>query len=112
MTFVKYYESLGVRLGGMKLKSWKARLELWDRRERLGEEKEDKKKGPKNGDISYHGGSFDTEDFFEAAVARSYRDGGKKIKAREPSADDKEIDELMDQLHDTVQGFSPGRINA
>ncbi len=32
------------------------------------------KKGPKNGDISYFGGSFDTEDFFEAAVARSYGD--------------------------------------
>ena len=34
------------------------------------------KKGPKNGDISYFGGSFDTEDFFEAALKRSY--GGKK----------------------------------
>ncbi len=36
------------------------------------------KKGPKNGDVSYFGGSFDTDDFFEAAIARSY--GDKKGK--------------------------------
>ena len=38
------------------------------------------KKGPKNGDISYFGGSFDTDDFFEAALARSYRDDAKDKK--------------------------------
>lgn len=110
VTFVKYYESLGVRLGGMKLKSWKARLELWDRRERLGEEKNDKKKGPKNWDISNWNSEVDEE--FEALADRSLREGGKKTTPREPSKEDKEIDELMNQLHDTVQGFSPERINA
>lgn len=81
VTFVKHYESLGVHLGGAKLKSWKARLELWDRRARLGDE--DKKKD---------GGSFDTEDFFEAAVNKSY---GKSETSKNKHKDDDEVIENL-----------------
>ena len=57
--FVDYYEANGWKVGGQGMKDWKATLRNWARR--------DKERG-----VSKPVTSFDTDEFFNAALARSY----------------------------------------
>lgn len=60
--FVDYYEANGWKVGNQAMKDWRATVRNWARR--------DKERGvtvkPQNG------GSFDTDEFYEAALKRSY----------------------------------------
>ena len=66
--FVDYYSANGWKVGSQSMKDWKATVRNWARR--------DKERGAQNKRSSdtFGGGnsSFDTEDFWAAAVAQSY----------------------------------------
>lgn len=55
--FIDYYSSIGWKVGNKPMKDWKACIRNWERREI--------KSNPKES-------SFDTDDFFEAALAKTY----------------------------------------
>ena len=57
--FIDHYQSVGWKVGQKPMKDWKAAVRTWVRR--------DKEKMPKKGETS-----FDTEDFFDAAMKRAY----------------------------------------
>lgn len=59
-SFINYYESVGWKVGKNPMKNWKAAVTNWETR--------DKEKSPK-----HSSSSFETKDFFDAALRRSYR---------------------------------------
>ncbi len=60
--FCSFYESKGWMVGQNRMKDWKASVRTWERgRDRA------------SPDASKNQGSFDTDDFFQAALSRSYR---------------------------------------
>lgn len=60
--FYDFYESKGWMIGKNRMKDWKAAVRTWERgRDRA------------SPDASKNQGSFDTDDFFQAALSRSYR---------------------------------------
>lgn len=58
--FIAFYDSKGWKIGGNKMKDWKAAVITWEKRERKNTEKK-----PANS-------SFNDDEFFEAALKRSY----------------------------------------
>ncbi len=60
--FYDFYESKGWIVGNTRMKDWKAAIRTWERRS---------ERAPTTG--SKGKGSFDTDDFFQAALSRSYR---------------------------------------
>ena len=58
--FVAFYEAKGWRIGKEKMKDWRAAVRTWEQRSRA------------DAPAASHTGSFDTDDFFGAAVRRSY----------------------------------------
>lgn len=75
--FVDYYEANGWKVGNQGMKDWKAAVRNWARR--------DKERGydskPKPAQTSQPSAtSFDTDDFFDAALQRTYGDGWRFFK--------------------------------
>lgn len=65
--FVDHYTSNGWRVGGKgSMKDWKAAIRNWEKNEGVFARSEER------GDGVSAGGSFDTDEFFNAALARSY----------------------------------------
>ena len=56
--FVDFYASKGWKVGKEPMKDWRAAVRTWERRDR--------------GEGENTGGSFDTDEFFAAAVKRTY----------------------------------------
>jgi hypothetical protein len=71
--FVDYYAANGWRVGNQPMKDWKATVRNWARRDR--ERGITAKPAPKSAEAS-----FDTEDFFDAALQRTYGDNWKFFK--------------------------------
>lgn len=65
--FISYYESNGWRVGKNPMKDWKAAVRTWERGGAFGTSSNEKSR-PSVGAL---GNSFDTDDFLEAALARS-----------------------------------------
>lgn len=61
--FIAFYDSKGWKIGSSKMKDWKAAVITWEKREKREQNKPDKK--PANS-------SFNDDEFFEAALKRSY----------------------------------------
>ncbi len=67
--FIDYYTSNGWKVGKNSMKDWKAAVRNWERRDGATAAVEDGCDG-----ATTRTGSFDTDDFFEAALRRSYGD--------------------------------------
>lgn len=65
--FVDYYEARGWRYGKTGMKDWRAAVRTWERTEKA--DKAETQTAPS---------SFDTNEFFEAALRQSYAKGGEK----------------------------------
>ncbi len=61
--FWNYYNSVGWMRGSTPVRDWKSLLAVW---------RDFDKKGDEKLACSFDGGSFDTEDFFQAALRRTY----------------------------------------
>lgn len=81
--FIDYYESNGWLVGKNKMKDWKAAVRSWER----------------NGYGNKKPSSFDTDDFFEAAVSRSW---GNKEQPK-TAADDESIRAKADALKESLR---------
>lgn len=65
--FIDYYTSNGWKVGKNPMKDWKAAVRNWERSDRATAAVEDGCEG-----ATTRTGSFETDDFFEAALRRSY----------------------------------------
>lgn len=74
--FVDYYEANGWKVGSQAMKDWKATVRNWARRDK--ERGITAKPTPKPAETS-----FETEDFFDAALQRTYGDNWKFFKEGE-----------------------------
>ena len=90
--FIDYYSSNGWMVGKNKMKDWKAAVRTWESNG-YGNAKTAGKGKPSNS-------SFDTNDFFEAAVARSWSEAAKNPP--KTAADDDAIREKMEALRERI----------
>lgn len=85
--FIDHYTSNGWKVGKNAMKDWRAAVRTWERNEYSN--------GQSNGQS---GGSFDTDDFFQAALRRSYGDQAEPKTA----ADDANIRERAERLKERL----------
>ena len=88
--FIDYYTSNGWQVGKNKMKDWKAAVRTWEKNGYDKQSSADQKKPWK----PTLGHSFDANDFFEAAVAKSW----KEKEQPKTAAEDEEIREKMEAL--------------
>ena len=65
VSFVSFYSAKNWMIGKNKMKDWRAAVRTWEQREIAVQSQRDEEKKPS---------SFDTDEFFEAALRRTYSD--------------------------------------